>query len=106
VAVAVTDAVWVGAVGETRRIDPDTGRTLASAQIGTGRDGAVAVTADGVWVRSADRFLARLDPVSGEPVAGISADVESIGDVVVAFGSVWTTAYDDAALFRLPAGDS
>jgi hypothetical protein len=37
-------------------------------------------------------------------VSGVSADVESAGDAVVAFGSVWTTASDDAALFRLPAG--
>jgi outer membrane protein assembly factor BamB len=103
VAVAVTDAVWVGAVGETRRIDPVTGQTLASSEIGTGRDGAVAVAPDGVWVRSAERFLVRLDPDSGAAVGGISADVESSGDVVVAFGSVWTTAYDDATLFRIPA---
>ena len=53
-------------------------------------------------MRSADRFLIRLDPDTAEPVAGVAADVESSGDIVVAFGSVWTTAFDDAALFRLP----
>jgi hypothetical protein len=39
-------------------------------------------------------------------VGGISADVERSGDVVVVFGSVGTTAHDDAAIFRLPVGDS
>jgi hypothetical protein len=102
VALAVTDTVWIGAAGETRQIDPDTGETLVSSEIGTGREGSVAADADGVWVRSAERFVVRLDPGTGAPVAGVSADVESAGDVIVAFGSVWTTAYDDAALFRLP----
>lgn len=59
----------------------------------------------GRGVRTGERFLVRLDPDTAEPVAGVTADVESNGDVVVAFDSVWTTAFDDAALFRLP-GDA
>jgi len=54
-------------------------------------------------VRNAERFFVRLDAATGKPVSGVSADVESGGNVAVAFGSVWVTAYDDAALFRLPA---
>jgi outer membrane protein assembly factor BamB len=101
-AVAVTDQVWVAAVGGTSRIDPATGEVQASTDIGAGLEGGLAIAPDGVWVRSADRFLIRLDPDTAEPVAGVTADVESSGDIVVAFDSVWTTAYDDAALFRLP----
>lgn len=36
-------------------------------------------------------------------MSGVSAAVESGGDIVVAFGTVRTTAYDDDVLFRLPA---
>ena len=53
-------------------------------------------------MRSAERFLVRLDQETAEPVAGVSADVASSEDVLVAVDSVWTTAFDDAALFRLP----
>lgn len=101
-AVAVTDQVWVGAAGGTSRIDPATGEIQVSTDIGTGLDGGLAIAPDGVWVRSEARFLVRLDPDTAEPVAGVAADVESSGDIVVAFGSVWTTAFDDAALFRVP----
>jgi outer membrane protein assembly factor BamB len=103
-AIAVTDQVWVGAVGGTSRIDPDTGEILAASTIGTGHGGSLAVGPDGVWVRSPRRFLVRLDPDTATPVAGISADVQSGGDIAVAFDSVWTTAFDDAVLFRLPIG--
>lgn len=102
IAVAVSDQVWVGAAGGTSRIDPDTGEIQASSAVGTGLDGGVAVAPDGVWVRSAERFLVRLDPDTAAPVGGVTADVESSGDVVVAFDSVWTSAFDDAALFRVP----
>jgi outer membrane protein assembly factor BamB len=102
VVVAVTDQVWVGTVRGISRIDPATAEVQVSTDMGVGLEGGLAIAPDGVWVRSADRFLIRLDPDTAEPVAGIAADVESSGDIVVAFGSVWTTAYDDAALFRVP----
>jgi sugar lactone lactonase YvrE len=102
IAVAVTDQVWVGATGGTSRIDPDTGEIQVSSAIGTGLDGGLAIAPDAVWVRNAERFLIRLDPDTGAPVAGVVADVESSGDIVVAFDSVWTSAFNDAALFRLP----
>jgi outer membrane protein assembly factor BamB len=102
VAVAVTDQLWVGATGGVSRIDPATGEIQVSTDIGTGLDGGLAIAPDGIWVRSGERFLIRLDPDTAAPVAGVAADVESSGDIVVAFDSVWTTAFDDATLFRLP----
>lgn len=103
IGLSVTDQVWVGAAGGTSRIDPASGAIQASTDIGTGLDGGLAIAPDGIWVRTAERFLVRLDPDTAEPVGGVSADVESSGDVIVAFDSVWTTAFDDAALFRLPS---
>ncbi|WP_448626110.1 hypothetical protein [Geodermatophilus sp. URMC 64] len=94
----------MGTALRTLRLDPRSGAVQESADIGVGLDGGLTADGDAVWVRSAERFLVRLDAATGAPVSGVSADVESAGDVVVAFGSVWTTAYDDAAVFRLPAG--
>jgi outer membrane protein assembly factor BamB len=102
-AVAVTDSVWVGGASATVRLDPASGAVQATAAIGVGLDGGLAADADAVWVRNDDRLLVRLDATDGTPVSGVSADVGNAGDVAVAFGSVWTTAADDASLFRLPA---
>lgn len=102
VALSVTDDVWVGAQQSTSRLDPETGEVQVTSEIGTGANGSLAVTDDAVWVRSADRFLVRLDPEDGSPVEGISSpDTPSGGDTIVAFGSLWTTAYDEATLFRI-----
>ncbi len=106
VSLAVTDQLWVGTMSGTLRLDPATGDVLATAPIGTGRDGGVAVADDAVWVRSAERFLVRLDPTDARPVEGFSSDTPSGGDLTVAFGSLWTSAFDDATVFRLPAGAS
>ncbi|NYJ05559.1 hypothetical protein [Petropleomorpha daqingensis] len=102
-AVAVTDQVWAGGADATVRLDPSTGAVQVTTAVGIGLDGSIAAAGDGVFLRNGERFLVRLDAATGAPVSGVSADVESAGDVVVAFGSVWTTAYDDATMFRLPA---
>jgi streptogramin lyase len=65
------------------------------------KNGWVTLDDDSVWVRNADDFLVRID----RETERITADVTSGGDVIVVDGHVWTTAYDDAALFVLdPAG--
>ena len=102
-AVAVTDQVWAGGSAATVRLDPGTGAVQVTTAIGIGLDGGIAADGDAVFLRDGDRFLVRLDASTGAPVSGVSADVESAGDVVVAFDSVWTTASDDATMFRLPA---
>jgi outer membrane protein assembly factor BamB len=86
------------------RLAPQAATVQVTAPMGVGPDGSIAVDGDAVFLRSGERFLVRLDAATGTPVSGVSADVESSGDVVVAFGSVWTSASDDAALFRLPRG--
>lgn len=104
--VSVTDVVWVGSGQRTVRLDPASGAVAASSDIAPGSGGTVATDGEGgVWVRSADRFLVHLDG-DAQPVEGLaSPDTPSGGDVVVAFDSLWVTAYDDGTLFRLsPAG--
>lgn len=97
-----TAALWVGAAGSTVRIDPDTLRVTATVPHGPGREGAIAADDNDLWVRSADRFLVRVDATDATIVDEIVEDLDSGGDVLVAFGAVWATAYDDATLIRLP----
>jgi hypothetical protein len=66
--------------------------------------GAGTLTNDGdsVWLRTADeRFLVRLDAEDGTPVEGIVSDQFSIGDALVAFGSVWTSLSEEETLLRV-----
>jgi hypothetical protein len=101
--VAVDSEVWVGAAAETIRIEPATGTVGLRVPVGTGDVGALALTPAEVWVRGADPMLTRLDRATGETVDSYNAAVTSGGDVVYAFGSIWTSAYDDAKLFRFAA---
>ncbi|MGY1743300.1 MULTISPECIES: outer membrane protein assembly factor BamB family protein [unclassified Blastococcus] len=99
---AVTDQVWVSGGSTTTRIDPESGSVLVTAGFGTGQDGGLAVADDRVWVRNAEHFLVALDAADGRPVAGYSWDEATAGgDVLVAAGALWATAYQDRALVRL-----
>jgi streptogramin lyase len=92
--------LWVGG-RTTTRLDADTGEVLGTIpDAGPGADGSLAADDDGIWVRSQAAFLRHLGP-DGEVLASHDADVTSGGDVLIAHGAVWTTAYDDAALFRI-----
>jgi hypothetical protein len=101
--VAVDSEVWVAAAAETVRIDVATSTIGLRVAVGTGDEGAVALTPGEVWLRGADPMLTRVDRGSGQVVDSYRADVTSGGDVVYAFGSIWTSAYDDAKVFRFAA---
>jgi hypothetical protein len=101
--VAVDHEVWVGAAADTVRINLASGATDLRVPIGTGTAGSVALTPTEVWIRGADPFLVRADRATGAVVEEFAADVASGGDLLYAFGSIWTTAFDDARLFRFAA---
>lgn len=104
-ALAFTDGTaWVAGSSGTFALDAESGELGAVVGGGAGADGAVAADDTSVWVRRADTFLREVDADEAEAVADISADVTSGGDVIVAFGSLWVTAYDDAVLYRLSRG--
>lgn len=101
-AVAFTDGTaWVAGSGGTFAIDTGSGSVGAVVGGGAGHDGAIAALGGSVWVRRADSFLREIDAASGEAVAEVVAEVASGGDVIVAFDSVWATAYDDGVTYRL-----
>lgn len=61
----------------------------------------LATTRDAVWVSDTDPFLRRIDPASRTVVAAVTTGTSSCGDVLSAHGSIWATASDDDALYRL-----
>ena len=112
--VAVEDEeVWVVGSAETVRIDPSTGTIGLTVPVGGGTSGGIALTDDTVWVRNTETFLTRIDRATGDVIeddnnavyAEIAGRLTSGGDIVVGFGSIWTSAYDDTKLFRISTGE-
>lgn len=93
--------VWIATVESTDRIDP-TSLAMTVLPIPVGYGGMVDAAGADLWVRSAERFLLRVDVVTGEIRGEFDAGVDSGGEVIVAFDAVWATAFDDALLVRLP----
>lgn len=98
----VGETVWIGGSATVHRIDPATGSVLSTIEGGVGRSGAVAGDDRGVWVRRAAE-IRHVDAGSGSNTEAFTLDLEgpSPGDMLVAFGALWTTASEDAALFRI-----
>ncbi len=101
IAIAVDSDVWLATGTTTVRLDPGSGEVLAEIDVGARPDGWVALDDKSVWVRNGDDFLVRIDRATEERAEQIAADVTSGGDVIVVDGLVWTTAFDDGALFVL-----
>jgi hypothetical protein len=107
------DEVWVVAPAETVRIDPATGAIDLTVPAGGGQYGGIALTDDTVWLRTTDTFVTRIGRATGEVIddentavyAEIASRLTSGGDIVTGFGSIWTSAYDDAKLFRISTGE-
>lgn len=105
--------IWVGLYGQDLatapegaptvvRIDPAGGAVVAEIDAGEalGITGSVYASDDVVWVRTPDPFLVRIDPATNEIVERIDG-LQGGGDVTVAFGSVWASAYDRNTIWRL-----
>jgi hypothetical protein len=98
--VAVGSGTWVGLIGSTLHFDA-AGKVVGTTDVGSGRSGSMAIDGDDLWVRSEeDAFLTRVDAQTGERVEQFTAQASG-GQVMVAFGSVWASAFDDALVVRL-----
>ena len=95
------DAVWAGGAVTTVRIDPATMTVTDTIDIGVGLDGALALDGTSLWIRNVRDFLQHVDTATGA-AEQVSVEATHGGDVLVVFGSVWASAYDDAMLVRLP----
>ncbi len=98
---AAGEAVWVGFSGGLAKLDEVTGEVLGVADASPGQFGGVVVTPDALWVRAKDRFLRKVDPAALTVLEELSARDRSGGAVILFAGSLWATAYDDDALYRL-----
>lgn len=102
VAIAVDDAAWVASGTSTVRIDPASGVVDLVVPTGVGSDGGLALAPDTVWIRHADSLLTSFDRTTGTILDTVTSErATKGGDVIYAFGSVWTSAYDDGLVFRL-----
>jgi len=99
--IAVGDDVWVGFDGGLARIDEASGRVTSVADTPSGFSVAVFATAEDVWMRTGGRFLRHIDADTMEFVEDLEAPEPSGGSVLVAYDSVWATAYDDAVQYRV-----
>jgi streptogramin lyase len=88
------------------RMDPDTGkvtRRIAADFAGTTSPGFAAPPDGTLWLASPDR-IEQLDPKTGDTLdsyaipLGDNTDLATyyaMGGVVIGFGSIWTTIFDD-----------
>ena len=101
--VAVDSGVWVATQTESVRIDVASGTIDLRVPVGAGNDGSIATSPTEVWVRNVDPLMTRIDRVTGAIVDTYTGEVTAGGDSIYAFGSIWTSAYDDARIFRFAA---
>jgi streptogramin lyase len=87
-------AVWVGAdAGQLWKIDPVTGATQLTANVGSVIEG-IALANDAVWVALRDEgALVRVDPATGDVQERISIG-GIIGEAVVSQDLVWVTVQE------------
>ena len=97
--------LWVGSDQGLVRVDAKSLQPEALFKgLNPGLEGDVAVDGDRVWVRTKDGFLHRIDARSDTVTEQIKPDGESGGgSLLVATGSIWTTADDVSNLLRLRA---
>jgi hypothetical protein len=101
--IAVDNGVWIGTQTESVRVDVASGTIDLRVPVGIGDDGSIATSPGEVWVQNIDPLMTRIDRATGAVIDTYTAEVTNGGDSVYAFGSVWTSAYDDATIFRFAA---
>lgn len=102
VSITTAGGVWVAGLTESVLLDPATGAVARTIDTGAGSTGSIATDGTSVWIRNVDTFLTEFDGTTGEVLQTYASDATSGGDMIVAFGHVWTTAFDDATLFAIP----
>ena len=101
-ALALGELVWVSGKSTTVGLDRANGEEVHEVPVGAGPEGALAIGSDELWVRSADPLLTRIEPATGAVTDRLtSTAVSSVGDVLSAFGSVWTSGSDDDVVIRV-----
>ena len=87
-------SIWIAGTREVElyRIDPATNQIVATVELHA-RPMTLASGEGSVWVREVDGTLQRIDGGSGKLLATIATDAaDSLGDIVVGGGFVWTNS--------------
>jgi ABC-type branched-subunit amino acid transport system substrate-binding protein len=94
-------AVWAGNPdGTISRIDPDSGRRVATIDVEY--DG-LAASEDEVWFRSGQKVI-QIDPQTNKPGQEIEIGSPAPGALAVGGGYVWVTAEQEGLLWRVEPG--
>jgi streptogramin lyase len=98
--------LWVGSDQGLVRVDAKSLKPVALFEgLNPGSEGDVTVDGDRVWVRINDGFLYRIDAKSNTVAEQIEPEgAPGGGSLLVAAGSIWTTADDISYLLRLRSG--
>lgn len=101
--ISVGEFVFVGFRTGTAQLDPETLEVLAVYEAAPGLLGSLWADRGDLWIRQDDGpYLTRIDPATLTVVETIETDeIASGGDVLAAFDSIWTTAFDANVLIRL-----
>ena len=101
--ISVGQFVFVGFRTGTAQLDPETLAVLAVYDAVPGLLGSLWTGGGDLWIRlDAGPYLTRIDPTTLTVIETIeSREILSGGDVLEAFGSIWTTAFDNNVVIRL-----
>jgi streptogramin lyase len=105
-AAASEDAVWFPVPGAVHRIDPSTGRIVATVAAGDARSDVgdphgVAASGDTVWVGVlSNRSVVRIDPASNAIAQILDLDVAPYA-LALDGTDLWVTSFDDDAVVRV-----
>ena len=102
-AATLADDLWVAFAGGLAQVDPRTLEVQAVYDVDLGLYGEIWADAHDVWARAAGKdVLTHIDPRRHRFLETLTSPAyPSGGDVLVAGGSLWTTASDDGVLLRV-----
>lgn len=96
------DSIYAGYAGGTARIDIAEAELTGAIDIGPGASaGSLHASGGSVWIRTEGTFLRLFDGRAMDFIEEIAAPQTSGGSVLLAYGSLWATAYGDDILYRL-----
>lgn len=101
-----SDSVWVMNVvdGTVSRVDPQTNTVVATIKVSAQsiHGGDITVSGEAVWARvTQDALAVRIDPKVNAVVDRLGPPAGS-GGIAIADASLWVTAHDIHAVWRLP----
>lgn len=98
--------LWVDTADGLTRLTRDLGVRTVYRGLIAGPGGDVFAAGDSVWLRGSDGTITRIDAASGRLLERITPESSlSGGSLIVAFGSIWTTANNEGRVIRLRLND-